>query len=196
MTMHRRTRFAHAMRAFLFTLGASSLSAAFIPGCGTDDSVFFYRDDFEDLCEGTPCGWLQVRGEEGGVSLGETLPGDRALVFTGDGVVARGEGMEPPSAANIEDMVLSSVARCDAGSTLRAEFTFERLGTEAIVTRSRDLGAFQDFQSGPLPARFESTLEGPTSVARVAALLIFKSGTGTCELASITLERVPTFGFR
>lgn len=196
MTMSRRSRRARWMHGVLVALGAWTLCAALFPGCAPDDAPFFYREDFEDLCEGTPCGWLQVRGAEGGVSLGETLPGDRALVFTGDGVVARGEGRLPPFSANIEDLVLSSVARCDGGSTLRAEFTFLRLGTDTIETRARDLGAFQDFENGPLPARFETGPLGLTSVSEVAALLLFKSGTGTCELASITLEQVGAFAFR
>lgn len=160
-------------------------------GCNPGEVDYFYQEDFETTCEGAPCGWSQVRGPVGAATYGETLPGDHALVLSGEGVVVRGDGQVGHFTV-LDTLVLSTVARCDAGSALRYELTFD-LNTEGdIDVRSVDVFAPVDFRTATPSTRF--TTSGAVGVVGVAGILIFKSGSGTCEIASISIEDLG-FGF-
>lgn len=152
------------------------------PGRGVGDAI--YVEEFEELCEGTPCGWSQSGGPDESARYVETLPGDHGLELIGDGVTVRGgpgEALASPRFAST--IAARAIARCDLGSSIEVRVSVEladgrplTFGTEIVP---------DDSWERLLPDQGMNPLEPiplPWRIARVLGVAILKRGTGTCEI--------------
>jgi hypothetical protein len=167
---------------------ALALGAA---GCEPRSDPFaLYVEDFETVCDGSPCGWFQSSGEDERAVYVETLPGDHGIELIGDGVAVRSEAGEP-----LEFRVFTAalavrlVARCDALSTLELRTTVELTDT-TTVTLGREIVP-EDTWSSLLPDQTLNPLDPvptPWSIRRVLGVSILKHGTGSCEIDFLSIR--------
>ncbi len=147
----------------------------------------FYREDFETLCEGVPCGWSRTTGNDDQAIWVETIhPGEHGLRLTGE-VSVRGAGAMGEEPVLVGAMQVQLDARCDLGSELRVDLVVaDELGNQ--VTGS---AAFAP------PAEWEAPLIAPPSfasaplsgtVSRVVAIGIAKTGAGACEISDVAID--------
>jgi hypothetical protein len=155
-------------------------------GCPTFDDPYFYREEFEGpYCEGAPCGWGRVAGPDGSARVEDVLPGERALVLEGSGVIVRAEPAVVLAGIGDGVLALDLLARCDFGSTLSVE-----IGTTNTFT-----GVTSSYE--PTPNVLLTWSEPrPRAVAfeplgnvldTIDSITISKSGDGVCEIAAIGL---------
>ena len=79
-----------------------------------------FREDFETLCDGLPCGWVRAVGMPWQARVVETIhPGEHGRLLDGPDVIVRGPGGEPMEVA-IESGRLQTrlVASCDEVASL------------------------------------------------------------------------------
>lgn len=153
-----------------------------------DEPPRFYREDFETLCDGVPCGWQRIVGDEDQAVWVETVhPGEHGLRLTGN-VTVRGPGTmdvdEPVVAAALSARV---AARCDSGSTLRFDIVLaDSLGTQSTSSTAHsppaEWGEPLVFWPSPVPEPASGTL------SRVVAIGITKAGAGACEISDIAID--------
>lgn len=177
-----------AARAIGAVLALALLACA--AGCDGSSVTPLWREDFEALCDGTPCGWTQVAGPAGSASWVETGPSEHGVQLSGAGVaIARtATGDEVIGSDPVSSLQAHLVARCDTGAQLTL-----------IVT-------VQNLSGGPVDvsgtATFPSTWDGsrttfslfPTDSANAGAqfvdilsVVVHKEGAGACELDYVSL---------
>lgn len=146
--------------------------------CETDRVTPLYSEDFEVLCEGTPCGWVRSVGTPDQATWVETVhPGEHALRLTGD-VTVHGPGSDAASPVS-GTLWLQITVRCDLGSFLTADIVINdatgsrpyRHSVEAQQDWTQDI--CEIFTGG-----------GP----RIVAIRLTKRGTGVCEIANIMID--------
>lgn len=162
--------------------GLASLLSACGPGA---PPAYLYFEDFETVCDGSPCGWERSSGEPDQATWVETIhPGEHALRLTGE------VGVRGPAGSPEERAILGSgiggcvVARCDAGSRLQFDVLLEDALVGSVVGTVRLLPPSE--WSGPTTA--DLTLDDDVSDASVTAVLITKTGPGACEVGEIVFE--------
>ncbi|MDQ3037522.1 MAG: hypothetical protein M3Y87_34325 [Myxococcota bacterium] len=160
-------------------------------GCNrSSDPRAMYVEDFETVCDGAPCGWVQSSGEDGRALYVETLPGDHGLELIGDGTSVRSEAAEPLASFVFTSAIGARlVARCDALSTLELRTTVE-LEDESTLTLGREIvpeetwsTLLDDQTLNPVDAT-----PSPWRVRRVLGVSILKHGTGNCELDFLSIR--------
>ncbi|GAB4204884.1 MAG: hypothetical protein OHK0013_20220 [Sandaracinaceae bacterium] len=178
-----------ARRAHALVIGLVSIGAALASGCPRFEDAYFYREEFEGpYCDGAPCGWTQVAGSAESARIEEILPGERALVLEGSGLIVR---VEPDVAVgNVGDSVvaLDLIARCDLGSTLAVEVGASESFSGNILSFTPTLtsgNVIMDWNQGR--PRAVALGGGRTVIATIDSITISKSGDGVCELASVGL---------
>jgi hypothetical protein len=170
-----------------------ALALACIAGCVDHPHVALFREDFESVCNGAPCGWTQIAGPAGAASYVETLPSEHGVELVGDGVaIARtvtGANASTNGAADQIDATLRAhvVARCDPGATVTVIATLLGAGTSIDVEGGATYPPTWDgsrivFMLLPV----EPTNAGAsfTSVVRV---VLHKQGAGACEVDYVSL---------
>jgi len=163
-----------------------SLAAALLvlAGCGGPGRIVPYEEDFETLCDGTPCGWVQTLGPPGAVSYLETIPGDHGLSFTGDGVVARGGARTLASVSLLEIAEVSG--RCDDGSSLELRISvIDETGVAATLEAVSMPGAEWSI---PEPIPLSAPPGRLPGVREVVGVLVRKLGPGACEIDRLVLD--------
>ena len=172
-------------------VGAASpllLTPACIPPCGTYNGQALQRWSFEQqLCDGDPtCGFTTVSGSA------EQVPtfteGEHGLQLTAGTEIEQSLDVQ----LNHGPEYLGMLARCDAGTSLRAEVVLNEFPTSTsgspMPPRIRLVSA--DFNPGTEWSNYNETLlDGQTSSpdmasrnARAVHLRITVVGTGTCTL--------------
>lgn len=145
-----------------------------------------YHEEFETLCDGTPCGWEVSRGDPSQATWVTTLhPGEHALRLTGE-VIVRGPGAmeEAPDAIQLVAPSLHVAARCDAGSRLQLTvLATDRAGVPARA--SVEVPTDTEWSGASIVSLM---LDTTVVDARVTAVVIEKTGTGSCEVAEITID--------
>lgn len=144
-----------------------------------------YHEEFETLCEGTPCGWEISRGEPGQATWITSLhPGEHALRLTGD-VTVRGPGAGPDATDVLQSTgAIGHVAsRCDPGSRLQVTvLVVDRAGIPTRTTFEVPSGDWSELALG-------LAFDNPIVDARVTAIVIEKTGVGSCDVAEIVLDQ-------
>jgi hypothetical protein len=152
--------------------------------------IRFYEDDFETLCDGTPCGWERTSGDESQATWVETIhPGEHGLRLEGQASV-RGTNAAATTGArvDVETLSVELTARCDLGSELQVDLVLEDELGDTFVARA--LAVPEAGWSPPLGAMVVAELPG-VGVTRVAAVGIAKTGPGVCEISAIAIDSVP-----
>lgn len=175
------------------------LLALLAPACsGTPDPDLVYIEDFESLCDGTPCGWVQSGGPDDAARYAETVPGDHGLELLGDDVFVRGPVPDALSRARFADRIAVRMsARCDFGSSLEVRVTIEE---PAPVMRVMTFGKEvvpEDAWTNPLPDATLDPLEaspGPWQIQRVLGVSVLKRGAGSCEIDYLAIRAVDVSG--
>ncbi|GAB5541019.1 MAG: hypothetical protein RLO52_42550 [Sandaracinaceae bacterium] len=148
-----------------------------------------YHEEFETLCDGTPCGWEISRGDPDQATWVTTLhPGEHGLRLSGE-VTVRGPGAmeEAPDVIQRMNPSLHVAARCDSGSRLQITvLATDRAGVPARA--SAELPANTDWSGD---ATVLLMLDAVVVDARVTAVVIEKTGTGSCEISEITIDDGP-----
>ncbi len=169
--------------ALLVVFALSALSAA---SCARPARTPLYRETFEDVCEGTPCGWVQVAGPPGATLFVETLPGEHGIRMVGDGVAISGPVMGDEVVGEsipAGDLQAHVVARCDEGAILSIIVSMQEVsGTPVdMVTSLRPAPTWNgDRPVLPLTAREATvTVFGFTDILSV---ILRKEGAGACEV--------------
>ncbi|MFO0685491.1 MAG: hypothetical protein U0234_25755 [Sandaracinus sp.] len=161
-----------------------------IAGCRGADSVSLFRDDFESVCDGSPCGWLQVAGPSGAARYVESVPGDHGIELTGEGVaVSRlAEGDQLEGADPITSLEAHLVARCDARSSITVIVSVQGV-TSSTPIDVTGTATFPPRWDGSR-IRFPLLTTGATSSTQfndVLAVVLHKEGPGTCEVDYVSL---------
>lgn len=150
----------------------------------------FYDEDFETLCEGTPCGWERTSGDATQATWIETIhPGEHGLRLEGQASV-RGTNAGPATGdlSAVETLSVELTARCDFGSELRVDLVLaDELGSTFTAS------ALASPEAGWVPPAGVMVVSGAAgaSVARVVAVGIAKTGPGACEISAIAIDSVP-----
>jgi hypothetical protein len=172
-----------------------SLGIALLSGCPTPiDEDLLYREDFETLCDGTPCDWVQSGGAEGNVRWIETVPGDHGLELIGDGVSVRGSGPGELARATIADRIaVRTVARCDVGSSIEIRVTVGT--TDAILTFDAEIVPESTWSMAHPDETLDPTepTTPPWTISRIAGVSLLKHGEGRCELDFLGVRAIPAF---
>jgi hypothetical protein len=172
--------------------GCVALAAlASVSGCNTTDATPLWRDDFESVCDGAPCGWTQVAGPAGAAVWIETAAGEHGAQMTGPGVaIARtAAGDEVIGSDPVSSLKAHVVARCDTGSQLTLIVTVQNVAGGAPI----DVSGSATFPSTWDGSRTTFDLfadDGANSSAQFVDILdvvLHKEGTGTCEVDYVSL---------
>ena len=152
--------------------------------------IRFYDEDFEALCDGTPCGWERTSGDATQATWIETIhPGEHGLRLRGQASV-RGTsvGETTGEVFLVESLSVELTARCDIGSELRVDLVLaDELGNTFTASA---LAAPEPLWSAPLGALVTTDAFG-ASATRVVAVGIAKTGPGACEISAIAIDSVP-----
>lgn len=142
-----------------------------------------YVEDFEVLCEGTPCGWARTGGTPEQVQWVSTLhPGEHALRLEGD-VSVRGPAASPEDLPAYSSNLTASMAmRCDDGGTIEVSVLMDDGAGIVVGTGSVSAGDEWRVSVVSLTSDFDS-LSG-----MVTGVVIEKSGPGTCEIGDIVID--------
>lgn len=157
-----------------------------------DEPPRFYREDFETLCDGAPCGWQRIVGEPDQAVWVETIhPGEHGLRLVGD-VTVRGPGtMATDDPIVTAALALQLAARCDLGSSLRVDVVLaDPFGAQFSGTTSPALAPAAEWTE---PTIVFPTFGGapPSDFAsRVVAIGITKAGAGACEISDIAIDEL------
>lgn len=153
-------------------------------GCGTPRVERLWLEDFEELCDGTPCDWTRVTGTAEQATWVETIhPGEHGLQLIDDVSVA-GIGSETVSAA--ETLHGAATVRCDPGSTL----TLELLVGDISGRREFTLDITSPSEWGEMEFNVPDDGGFLFGDARVSAAVFNKSGSGSCEISEIYVDEV------
>lgn len=161
--------------------GAALVLALVAVGCDAERTTPFYAEDFEMLCDGTPCGWERSVGAPDQATWVETVHvGEHALRLTGN-VTVRGPGGDTTSTTST--LCARIAVRCDRNSFLVADIVIN------------DAAGSRTFTEEPVQTRPEWILSSfplgdGTGLrnSRVVAVVFTKSGSGSCEIADIVIE--------
>jgi hypothetical protein len=182
-------------RASSFSRWAARLAiGALLGGLACSDpapQIFnLVTEDFEERCDGVPCGWERLGGTPEQVRYVETFhAGDHGLELTGDSVAARGPGGSPMMVQVISGSLQGQlVAVCDPGATLR-------LSVGLIQTTGFDGGMPAAVDT--LVADFQPAVEwDDPQVRTLIATGVFTDGglsggfvSGTFRITGMTLEK-------
>lgn len=177
------------MRRALLLVGA--LALATIASCASPPGTPLYRATFEDVCDGTPCGWLQVAGPAGAAIFVETLPGEHGVRLIGDGVAISGPvAGDEVTSGSISPGGLQAhiVARCDAGAVLSIIVSMQDVSGEAIdMVSSLRPAATWDGQRPVLPLTALEPPVTPLAFSDILGVIIRKEGAGACEVDYFSL---------
>lgn len=173
-------------------LGAAAASA----GCRGADSVSLFRDDFESVCGGAPCGWSQVAGPAGAARYVESVPGEHGIELSGEGVaVSRlvpGDDLE--GADPVDSLEAHVVARCDARSTVTVIVTLQGISTSAPIDVTGTATFPPRWDGSRITFPLLTTSVTPSSqFIDIVSVVLHKEGPGTCEVDYVSLasESVP-----
>lgn len=159
-----------------------------IVACGPADAPQrFYDEDFEELCDGVPCGWERTSGAADQATWIETIhPGEHGLRLEGE-VSVRGPGTEVGETIDSSVLFVRAYVRCDLDSELRLD-----------VVIADDFGGTYDASALLSPAEtweapYEAALEGdaptlPGNAVHVVAVGLAKTGPGTCEISELIID--------
>jgi hypothetical protein len=161
-----------------------------------------YDEQFERVCDGTPCGWSQSRGESGQARLGQVNElGDHGLILRGAGVSVAGpmsSGSPVLATVPLGGIRLVVEARCDNGNGLGFSVAVRDATTGSLTEYSTRLSArrpeiareavlitsgSQGPDGGPL-----DQIGGPERFLEVQGISIEKTGDGVCEIGSLQLQ--------
>jgi hypothetical protein len=177
-----------AQRAAL-SIGASML--AMIASCARPPATPLYRATFEDVCDGTPCGWQQVSGPAGGAIFVETLPGEHGVRLIGDGVAISGpaDGDEIVGGSITPGGLQAHiVARCDAGAILSIIVSMQDVsGTPIDMFTSLDPSETWNGDRPVLPLMAQDPLVTPLGFSDILGVILRKEGAGACEIDYFSL---------
>lgn len=163
-------------------------------------------EDFEERCDGAPCGWEQLSGTPGQVRYVATFhEGDHGLELSGDEVAARGPGGSPMMVQVISGSLQGQlVAVCDPGATLRLSVGLIQTSgfdggmpaavdtlvadfqpaTEWDDAQVRTLIATGVFTDGGLSGGFVS------GTFRITGITLEKGGSGSCVVSRVLVDDV------
>jgi hypothetical protein len=176
-------------RSLVLLLACSLATTA--AACAGPDPVSLYRETFEDVCDGTPCGWEQVTGPAGAAIFVETLPGEHGVRLIGDGVAISGpaEGDEVQgetiSPTNLQAHI---VARCDEDAIIQIIVSMQDV-TGTPVDMQTSLTPATTW-NGDRPTMFLSAREPPVTpvgFTDILGVILRKEGPGACEIDYFSL---------
>lgn len=164
---------------------AVALMLAFV-ACESDAPPRFYRESFEMLCEGVPCGWSRTSGNADQATWIETIhPGEHGLRLIGD-VSVRGPAVMGEEPIALGAAFVRVTARCDTGSMLRVDVVLaDTVGSQ--ITGSALFTPPEDWSS-PFDAALSADVPLSGTATRVIAIGIAKTGTGACEISEIAID--------
>jgi hypothetical protein len=142
-------------------------------------------EDFETVCDGTPCGWERVRGSPIKRSVETIHPGEHGLRLTG-------ESRARPSIGSFRDPRRVVLARDDGDGALRSRQRDSRSTSSSPTTRRttrRDRVSIHRsrlIDGGTTFLNFEDG--GDASVTHVTAIAIRKLGSGSCDVTNLAIE--------
>jgi hypothetical protein len=150
----------------------------------------FYDEDFETLCDGTPCGWERTSGDETQATWIETIhPGEHGLRLEGQASVrGTNAGATTGDAFAVETLSVELTARCDLGSQLRVDLVLADEFGETFIASAL---AAPEAAWSPPPGVTVVTDAFAARAARVTAVGIAKTGPGACEISAIAIDSVP-----
>lgn len=166
----------------VWALGLAAMLSPALSACDPAGTRYLWIEDFEGpLCEGAPCGWSRIAGEEGGARWEQTLPAEHGLVLRGDGVVvvARPDVVVATGASDLT-LALEVVVRCDVGAALSVEIgATDRLSGELQSFTPRVTPLVSWLEPRPTAARFGT---GRLSIGSIDSISLTKTGEGACEV--------------
>lgn len=189
-------------RSRLVVLGATLGALACGPLERTDDGGRTFFDDFEQTCDGAPCGWSTVAGSALGAQWVETFhPGDHALRFVEDGVTLRRD-LDDVSRLTSDFMTVRAAARCEEGATLVVRVAVENLDGSAPATFEATLFPAEVFTLDPSstllrvedPRGDAGIDDGFARSRRIRAIGITKRGRGQCDVSILEFRDGAFFG--
>lgn len=168
-------------------------------GCGGDFPPRILFEDFEDVCDGAPCGWSVTEGSVDDVAYVETIhPGVHGLSLSGDAVTVSGPGEEETSFPTlaIGSLQAEISIRCDDPD---GRVVVRVLG-EFISPDSVELFQGETFAEEGW-GRFRFSLVGRSALAmpvrsaefRIANVTISKRGAGTCVVDTLEIDDLGGF---
>ncbi len=172
---------------------------ALVPACNGASDQALWRDDFETLCDGVPCGWSQVAGPAGAVTYVETAPSEHGLQMRGDGVaISRtADGDEVLVPAMAASMRAHVVARCDAGSQITAIVTVRNLtgGLPIDVSGVATYPSTWDGTRTTFDLFVTDSGDRDAQYDDILGVVLHKEGPGVCEVDYVSLadDNVPFF---
>ena len=156
--------------------------------CDPQRAQRFYHETFEELCDGTPCGWERSAGTAEQAIWVETLhPGEHGLRLTGE-VTVRGPGSTETSAS--DDLSMDVSVRCDPGSSLSTVVLIDDTTGERTLPASPP-GTIVGIGGGDSEWHSRTLYLGPgtgTFNARIVAVVLIKTGAGECEIGDILIR--------
>ncbi len=170
---------------------ASSLALALVASCARPAGTPLYRETFEEVCDGAPCGWEQVAGPAGGAMFVETIPGEHGVRLIGDGVAISGPvsgdevigGSIPAS-----QLQAHIIARCDDGAILSIIVSMQDVaGTPIDMVTSLRPATTWDGDRPVLPLTARDPPITPSSFSDILGIIIRKEGPGACEVDYLSL---------
>lgn len=162
-----------------------------IVGCNSAYSAPLWREDFETVCNGAPCGWAQVAGSPGAVTYVETLPSEHGVEMVGDGVaISRPGGGAVATSSTISTLQAHLVARCDPGASLTIIVSLTNLsgGPPIDVSGTAVLPPTWDGTRTRITTfvPMDSTNAGAQFIG-IVAVAIHKERSGVCEIDYLSL---------
>ncbi len=183
------------MRRLAVLLGVAML--ALVASCGGPAGQALWRDDFETVCGGSPCGWTQVAGPAGAVTWVETVPSEHGLELSGDGVAI--SRMAPGDEVIGSDPVIDSagrpgvhahvVARCDPGSTLTLIVTLQNVagGPPMDVSGNATYPSSWDGTRTTFDLFPTDPSNAMAQFVDILGVVFHKQGPGLCEVDYVSL---------
>lgn len=168
-----------------------------------------YAEDFEERCDGLPCGWSQIEGDRGQARWVETFhPGEHGIRLSGSGVTVRGPGSDAADASLAFGTLQARLtATCDPGN---------RLVVRVGLVDASDAGGSPrtDTLEGRTPATVPTDWGAPVTLSltavsalgdggfgaspflsgrfRITGVTISKEGSGACVISRIVVDdRLP-----
>lgn len=155
--------------------------------CYADAPSRVYLEDFETLCDGSPCGWERARGTADQATVVSTIhPGEHGLRLT-DEVSVRGPGSTDDAETIFGSFIDARVvARCDARSTLTMNVLAVETSTGIVWTATAIISAQEEWSDVVRPTALN--FDGSPAAARITAIVLTKSGSGACEIDEIVID--------
>lgn len=151
----------------------------------------FYRADFEQVCDGVPCGWERTSGDPSQATWIETIhPGERGLRLEGE-VNLRGPGASADQVWAPDLLSALLTARCDLGSQLHVDVVMaDETGASFSATATFNPAA--EWRN-PIETSLTIVSEPRANAARVIAVGISKTGLGVCEISELIIDVAPVW---